>query len=130
MPKPIHTHLSRRESQIMDVIYQLGEATVGEVVKRLPDPPGYNSVRVTLGILEEKGYLTHRREAQRYVYLPTIPRERARRSAVEHLVETFFEGSTPKTVATLLDVSASRLGEAELEELSQMIREARKRRRR
>ena len=126
--KDVHTHLSRRETQIMDIIYRLGEAAVSDVLRELPDPPGYNSIRVTLRILEEKGYLKHRQEQQRYVYRPSVPHEQARRSAVAHLLETFFEGSTPRAVATLLDMSVSRLEEHELDEIAEMIRKAGKRR--
>lgn len=128
MAKKVHTHLSRRETQIMDIVYQLGEATVNDVLKQLPDPPGYNSIRVLLRILEEKGYLKHRREQQRYVYRPTVTHEQATRSALKHLLDTFFAGSAPKAVATLLDMSSSRLTDQDLDELKKMIRDASQRR--
>src|SRR5213595_2302755 len=96
-----HT-LSRRERQIMDILYQLERATVGEVLSKLPDKPNYSTVRAQLRVLEEKGHVRHEEEGLRYVYLPCVPREVARRSALRHLVETFFEGSTEKAVAACL----------------------------
>lgn len=128
MDKTYHHNLSRRERQIMDAIYLLGEASVAEVLEEIPDPPGYNSVRVTLTILERKGHLKHRKEGQKYIYRPVFISERARRSALKHVLSTFFEGSTPKVLSTLLDMSASKLTEKEMEELSQMIQKAKKER--
>ena len=121
MSNPTHNELSRRERQIMDVIYRLGEATVADVVQHLSDPPGYNSVRVTMRILEKKGHIVHKTDGQRYVYAPTVPADRAKGFALEHLLTTFFEGSAPQVVSTLLDVSGPHLSEADLDELSQMI---------
>ena len=118
--------LSRRERQIMDVIYRRGQATAAEVLEDLPDPPSYSAVRAMLRVLEEKGHLRHDQQGPRYVFLPTVPREKARRSALKQLVQTFFEGSTEQTVAALLDLSASKLSDAELDRLSQLINEARK----
>jgi predicted transcriptional regulator len=118
--------LSRRERQIMDVIYRRGQATAAEVLEDLPDPPGYSAVRAMLRVLEEKGHLRHDQLGPRYVFLPTVPREKARRSALKQLVQTFFEGSTEQTVAALLDLSASKLSDAELDRLSQLINQARK----
>lgn len=126
MAKKSALHLGRRERQIMDVIYRLGEASVAEVLEQLPDPPSYSSVRAMLGLLERKGHLKHRREKLRYVYLPTVPRERARRSALEHLLNTFFEGSPTEAVAALLDSSAGELSDAELDDLAKIIQQARK----
>lgn len=126
MSKTLHTHLSRRESQIMDVIYQLGEASVSEVVERMPDRPAYNAVRITLGILEKKGYVKHRQDGQRYIYAPTVPVERAKRSAVSHLLQTFFEGSSQQAILTLLGMSADRLTKDDLDEISEWIEHARK----
>ena len=97
-------NLSRRERQIMDVIYRLGQATAQDVMDNLADPPSYSAVRAMLRILEEKGHVRHEEESLRYVYLPTAPRAAARRSAVRHLVETFFDGSTEQAVAALLDL--------------------------
>ena len=124
--KPIYTDLSKRESQIMDIIYKLGEASVLEVQRKLPDPPGYNSVRVLLTILEKKGYLKHKKESQKYIYLPTVLPEKAKRSMLEHVMGTFFDGSAPKLVSTLLDMSVSDLSKKELAELSKMIENAKR----
>ena len=118
--------LSRRERQIMDAIYRRGQATAAEVLEDLPDPPSYSAVRAMLRVLEEKGHLRHDQQGPRYVFLPTVPRDKARRSALKQLVQTFFEGSTEQTVAALLDLSASKLSDAELDRLSQLINEARK----
>ncbi len=126
MAKKSLMHLSRRERQIMDVIYKLGEATVAEVLEQVHDPPGYSSIRAILGLLEHKGCLKHKREKLRYVYLPTIPREKARRAALNHLLNTFFDGSPTQAVAALLDCSANKLSDAELEQLAERIEQARK----
>jgi BlaI family transcriptional regulator, penicillinase repressor len=120
-------HLSRRERQIMDVLYRLGEATAADIVARLPDAPAYNSVRVTLGILERKGYVGHRQEGPRYVYAPTIPADRAGRSAARHLLRTFFDGSPSRAILALLDSGSSRLSRMELDEIAAMIERARRR---
>jgi len=122
MVNPMHAQLSRRENQIMDVIYQLGEATAADILARLPDPPSNSSVRTLLSILEEKGHLTHRREGARFIYQPTLPADNARRSAVARVVDTFFGGSAPRMVATLL--STADLSDSELDELEQLIRHA------
>ncbi len=118
--------LSRRERQIMDVIYARGRATAAEVLAGLPDPPGYSAVRAMLVKLEGKGHVRHTQDGPRYVYLPTVPREKARASAMERLVRTFFEGSVSKTVAALLDRGATELTDGELDQLSEMIERARK----
>jgi predicted transcriptional regulator len=118
--------LSRRERQIMDIVYRLGRATAAEVLAGLPDPPSYSAIRALMRILEGKGQLRHEQEGQRYVYLPTLPLERARRSALRHLLQTYFDGSPARAVAALLDLSRSDLSEAELQRLSRMIDEARK----
>jgi len=123
MPKPLYIFLSRREAQIMDIIYKLGEAGVADVLKKLPDPPGYNSIRVLLTILEKKGYLTHKKEGQRYIYVPTEVPAKAKRSALDHVTKTFFDGSAPKVVSALLD---SKITEAELSELSKLIEQAKR----
>ncbi|MHB8627098.1 MAG: BlaI/MecI/CopY family transcriptional regulator [Aggregatilineales bacterium] len=120
MVNPMHDQLSRRENQIMDLIYQLGEATAADITARLPDPPSNSSVRTLLTILEDKGHLTHRRKGARFVYQPTLPADNAQRSAVTRVVETFFGGSTPRMVAALL--STTDLSESELDELEQLIR--------
>ncbi len=126
MAKKSPLHLGRRERQIMDVIYRLGEASVAEVLEQLPDPPSYSSVRAMLGLLERKGHLKHKREKLRYVYQPTVAREKVRRSALEHLLNTFFQGSPTQAVAALLDSAAGELSEAELDDLAKIIQQARK----
>lgn len=107
----------------MDVLYRRGEATAAEVQAALPDPPSYSAVRATLRILEEKGQVRHGREGNRYVFRPAVARDRAQRSALRHLVATFFDGSPELAVATLLDESASQLSEADYERLKQLIDE-------
>lgn len=124
--KPQHHHLSRRERQIMDVIYQRGQATAQEVQDNMPDPPSYSAVRAMLRLLEEKGYLKHQQDGPRYVFLPTLAREKARKSALKQMLETFFDGSTEQAVAALLNLSRTKLKQDELERLSQMIEAARK----
>jgi predicted transcriptional regulator len=119
------TNLSRRERQIMEVVYRLGRATVSDVLERLPSPPSYSAVRALMRILEEKGQLRHEQDGTRYVYFPTTPRDDARRTALRHLVSTFFDGSTEAAVAALLDVSSDHLSEAELNRLARLIETAR-----
>lgn len=116
-------HLSRRERQIMDVVYQHGRVTAAEVLEALPDPPSYSAVRALLRVLEEKGHLRHRREGARYVFLPTVPRETARRSALARVVRTFFGGSTEAAVAALIDQSS--LSGTDLDRLQDLIDRAR-----
>jgi predicted transcriptional regulator len=118
--------LSRRERQIMDAIYQMGDATAQEVLDRLPEPPSYSAVRALLRILEDKGHVRHRRDGQRYVYAPTVPRDRARVSALRQLVRTFFDGSPGAAVAALLDLSRDDLTDAELAKLETLVERARK----
>ena len=108
----------------MDVIYQRGQATAAEVLDALPDPPSYSSVRGLLRVLETKGHLQHRRQGPRYVFLPTVPPEEARRSALARVVRTFFDGSTQATVAALIDQSG--LSQADLDRLQELINRARK----
>jgi BlaI family transcriptional regulator, penicillinase repressor len=117
--------LSRRERQIMDVVYRLGKATVTDVLERLPDPPSYSAVRALMRILEEKGHLSHEQDGPRYVYLPTVPRDAAQASALSHLVRTFFGGSAEAAVAALLDLPEHGMSEGELSRLSQLIDDAR-----
>jgi len=124
--QPLQNQLSRRERQIMDVLYRLGEAGAAEVVDHLPDRPAYNSIRVTLGILERKGVVRHRREANRYLYTPTVPAETMRESALRHLVRTFFRGSSSKAVLTLLDSPSTRLSPEELSELAAWVEAAKR----
>jgi predicted transcriptional regulator len=120
-----HQNLSRRERQIMDVVYSLGRATASEVLERLPEPPGYSAVRTHLRILEEKGHLRHEQDGPRYVYVPLVPRDTAQDSALRHLLRTFFDDSTEAAVAALLDIRGDQLSDAELERLSRLIEQAR-----
>ena len=122
MPKT-HRHLSRRERQIMDVVYQRGEATAAEVLEALPDPPSYSAVRALLRVLEGKGHVRHRRQGPRYVFLPTVSRETARRSALARVVQTFFDGSNQAAVAALIDQSS--LSRADLDRLEHLTDRAR-----
>ena len=126
MPQPPQHELSRRERQIMDILYRLGEGGAAEVVEHLPDRPAYNSVRVTLGILERKGVVRHRREGARYVYAPTVPAEQVRDSALRHLVRTFFRGSPSKAILTLLDSPSTRLSPEELNQLAAWVEAAKR----
>jgi len=126
MTKNPHAHLSRRERQIMDVIYSKGRATAAEVLEAIPRPPSYSAVRAMLRLLEEKGYLRHQQDGPRYVFLPTLSRERARQSAMTQLLQTFFDNSAEQAVAALLDMSRDKLSNAELDRLSEMIKKARK----
>jgi predicted transcriptional regulator len=126
MARSAHDPLSRRERQIMNVVYSKGKATAAEVLDGLPDPPSYSAIRALLRVLEEKGHLRHEQDGPRYVFLPTVPRDKARRSALRHLVQTFFEGSTAQAVAALLGESGSNLSDEELDRLSTLIDQARK----
>lgn len=117
--------LSRRERQIMDVLYRVGEATVAEVMERMPDPPGYSAVRATLRVLEQKGHASHREDGPRYVYLPAVPREDAREDALRHVMTTFFDGSLEQTVTALLEMSDADLDPERVERLEALIRQAR-----
>jgi BlaI family transcriptional regulator, penicillinase repressor len=116
--------LSRRERQIMDVIYARGQATAAEVAAALPDPPSYSAVRTHLRILEEKGHLKHHEDGPRYVFVPVVPRDRARRSALKSLVRTFFDGSAAQAAAALLD--QAKLSDEDVDRLSALIERARK----
>jgi BlaI family penicillinase repressor len=121
-----HSQLSRRERQIMDVIYRRGKATAAEVQQELPENPNYSTVRAQLRVLEEKGYVRHEEQGLRYIFVPTIPREEARESALRRVIDTFFEGSAEQVVASLLDGSAGKLTEDDLDRLSDLINKARK----
>ena len=117
---------SRREREIMDIIFKAGEATAGEVHEKMPDPPSYSAVRAMLRILENKGHLRHELDGNRYLYKPTTNPARARNSALKHLLSTFFEGSAAKVVSTLLTEHRSSLSEEDLDDLSSLIERARK----
>jgi len=123
MTGPLHAQLSRRETQIMDVVFQLGETTAAEILEHLPDPPSYSAVRALLTILEDKGHLSHRRDGTRYVYAPTMDNEQAQQSALNHLLKTFFSGSASQVVAALL--STNELSPEDLEELARLIEQVR-----
>ncbi len=116
--------LSRRERQIMDVIYRLGSATSADVLEHIPDPPSYSAVRAMLRVLEDKGHLRHRQDGPRYLYQPTVARDRARRSALQHVVRTFFDGSATAAMAALLDLSDTRLTEQDRARIEQLIERA------
>ena len=116
--------LSRRERQIMDIVYQRGHVSVADVLEDLPDQPSYSTVRALLRILEEKGYLTHKKDGKRYIYHPTQPRHQAGRSALKQIFQTFFDKSVEKTVMTL--ISDADLSDEELDRLSQRIEQAKK----
>jgi BlaI family transcriptional regulator, penicillinase repressor len=122
MPSP---KLSRRERQILDILYQRGKASAADVLAAMEDPPSYSAVRAMLRILEEKGHVRHETDAQKYVYAPVVPREKAKRSAVKHMLETFFAGSPEQAMAALLDVSSRRLTREELDRMAHMIEQAR-----
>jgi predicted transcriptional regulator len=117
--------LSRRERQIMDIIYELQEATAARVLDHLPDPPSYSAVRALLRVLEEKGHLTHKQDGPRYVFIPTLPREEARQNALKHVLKTFFDNSTEKAVAAILDISEDQLSDEDYRRLSKLIDNAR-----
>ena len=118
--------LSRRERQIMDILYQRGKASASDVREAMEDAPGYSAVRAMLRVLEEKGHVKHQAEGLKYVYVPVVAREKAKRSAVKHLLDTFFAGSPEQIVAALLDVSATRLTREELDRMSEMIEKAKR----
>ncbi|HZT32921.1 MAG TPA: BlaI/MecI/CopY family transcriptional regulator [Bryobacteraceae bacterium] len=126
MKESAHSKLSRRERQIMDILYRRGRATAAEIHAALPDPPSYSAVRAKLRVLEEKGHVRHEEQALRYVFLPTVARERARRSALRHMLETFFDGSAAQAVTALLDLSAAELTPQDLDRLSRAIEEAKR----
>jgi BlaI family transcriptional regulator, penicillinase repressor len=121
-----HTTLSRRERQIMDVLYRRGRAAAADVMAELPGEPNYSTVRTQLRVLEDKGHVRHEEEGGRYVYAPAVPRHAARKSALKHLVETFFDGSAEQVVAAVLGGEASRLSDEDLERISGLIDKARK----
>lgn len=125
MPPSTSLNLGRRERQIMDAVYRAGRATAAEVLADLPDPPSYSAVRGMLRLLEEKGYLRHEQDGPRYVYLPTTARDEASRSALTHLLRTFFDGSRESAVAALLDLSDRPLDDAEYRRLAGLLDQAR-----
>jgi predicted transcriptional regulator len=117
--------LTKRERQIMDVLYRLGRATAAEIMEGVSGAPGYSTVRTQLRVLETKGHVKHEEEGLRYIYMPTVPRHSARRSALKHLVETFFDGSSAKAVAALLGGEAARVSDEDLERIADLVNHAR-----
>jgi BlaI family penicillinase repressor len=126
MAKSLHAALSRRERQIMDILYRRGRATAGDVMEELSGEPSYSTVRTQLRVLETKGHVRHEEEGLRYVYIPAVPRHAARKSALRHLVDTFFDGSAEKVVGALLGGEGARLSEEELERIAALVAKARK----
>jgi BlaI family penicillinase repressor len=125
MTKPSHHGLSRRERQIMDILYANGRSTAAEVQSAMSEAPSYSAVRAMLRILEEKGHVRHEQDGPRYVYAPTVARENAKRSALNHMLQTFFDGSAEQAISALLDDSSSKLSDAELDRLARLIDQAR-----
>ena len=126
MPKALHAVLARRERQIMDILFRRGRATAAEVMEDLPGEPSYSTVRTQLRVLEEKGHVRHEVDGLRFVYMPVVARLAARKSALRHLVETFFDGSPEKAVAALLGGEGSKLSSEQLARIADMIEQARK----
>ena len=118
--------LSRRERQIMDILYRQGKASASEVRELMEDAPSYSAVRAMLRVLEEKGHVRHQAEGLKYVYVPTVARDKAKRTAVKHVLETFFNGSPEQIMAALLDVASTKLTHEELDRMSQLIEDAKK----
>jgi predicted transcriptional regulator len=127
-PRPGNDHaaLTRRERQIMDILYKRGRATANEVLDDLPGTPHYSTVRTQLRVLEEKGHVTHEGDGVRYVYMPALPRRTARKSALRHLVDTFFDGSAEQVVAAVLGGEGAKLSEEELDRIAELIDRAKK----
>ena len=121
-----HVDLSRRERQIIDILYGQGRATAAEVQAALPDPPSYSAVRAMLRILEEKGHVRHEQDGPRYVFLPTVARDNAKKSAMRHMLQTFFDGSASQAISSLLDDPRAQFSDEELDRLARMIAQARK----
>jgi BlaI family transcriptional regulator, penicillinase repressor len=123
--KMTHHGLSRRERQIMDILYANGRSTAADVQAAMAEAPSYSAVRAMLRILEEKGHVRHEQDGPRYVYAPTVARENAKRSALNHMLQTFFDGSAEQAISALLDDSSSKLSDAELDRLARLIDQAR-----
>jgi predicted transcriptional regulator len=126
MAKPLHASLTRRERQIMDILYRRGRATAGEVLEELSGNPTSSTVRTQLRVLEAKAHVRHEEQGLRYVYMPAVPRHAARKPALRHLVETFFDGSAEKAVAALLGGDGTRLSDDELDRIAELVARARK----
>lgn len=125
MPTPLHAVLSRRERQIMDILYELGRATAADVMKALPGEPSDSTVRTQLRVLENKGHVRHEEDGAKYVYLPVVPRRVVRKSALKHVMNTFFDGSAEKVVAALLGAEGGRLSDEELDRIAELVEKAR-----
>jgi BlaI family penicillinase repressor len=121
-----HRDLSRRERQILDILYERGQASAADVQAGLPEPPSYSAVRALLRILEEKGHVRHQQDGPRYVYVPTVARDNAKRSALRHVLKTFFDGSAEQAISALLDENSTTLSGEELDRLARLIDGARK----
>ena len=121
-----HAVLTRRERQIVDILYRRGRATAGEVMEELPGEPSYSTVRTQLRVLEEKGHVRHEEQGLRYVYMPAVPRGAARKSALRHLIDTFFDGSAEQVVGALLGGAGARLTDEELDRIAELVARARK----
>jgi predicted transcriptional regulator len=126
MAHTLHTTLSRRERQIMDILFRLGRATAAEVMAELPSEPSYSTVRTQLRVLEQKGHVRHQEDGVRFVYMPVVARHAARKSALRHVINTFFDGSPEKAVAALLGGDAAKLSDEELDRIADLIAKARK----
>jgi BlaI family penicillinase repressor len=126
MTNTLHSTLSRRERQIMDILYKRGRATAADVMADLPGDPSSSTVRTQLRVLEDKGHVTHQEEGLRYVYLPAVPRRAARKSALKHLVETFFDGSAEQVVAAVLGGEGTRISDDELDRIAELVSKAKK----
>ena len=126
MTRALHTVLTRRERQIMDILFRRGRATAAEVMEELPGEPSYSTVRTQLRVLEEKGHVRHEEDGVRFIYMPAVARHAARKSALRHLVETFFDGSSEKAVAALLGGEGSKLSDEQLDRIADLIAKARK----
>ena len=126
MPRVLHTALSRRERQIMDILFRRGRATAADVMDELPEEPSYSTVRTQLRVLEQKGHVRHEQHSVRFVYMPVVARHAARRSALRHVIETFFDGSPEKAVAALLGGEAAKLSDEQFDRIADLIKKARK----
>jgi BlaI family transcriptional regulator, penicillinase repressor len=125
MTKPLHAVLSRRERQIMDILYQLGRATAADLIRELPGDPSDSTVRTQLRVLESKGHVRHEEDGHKYVYFPVVPRRVVRKSALKHVMNTFFDGSAEKVVAALLGPDGGKLSDAELDRIAELVDKAR-----
>lgn len=124
-PQTAHSGLTKRERQIMDALYRLGRATASEILEQIPGAPSYSTVRTQLRVLEEKGHVRHEEQGLRYLYAPTVPRHAARKTALKHLVDTFFDGSPGNVVTALLGSDAGKLSDEELERIARIVKAAR-----